>query len=127
MESWEKINAVQNMQNYIEEHVTESISLDVLARAAGYSPRHSARTHEGFTRAFSKHFAMTPQYYRKNTPPLKLFMPSRIRDLYLRLQKGEDNMSKKPTPDTIFVQVVERPASRTMTRNSRRQTANYGK
>lgn len=153
MESWEKINAVQSMQNYIEEHITESISLHSLARAAGYSPWHSARifkeltgkapyeyirtlrltkaalklrdeevriidvalefvfsTHEGFTRAFSKEFAMTPQYYRKNTPPLKLFMPSRIRDYYLIIQKGEDKMSNSPKPDTVFVQVVERPA-----------------
>jgi len=155
MESWEKINAVQRMQIYIEEHITESISLHELARAAGYSPWHSARifkeligkapyeyirtlrlsraalklrdedikiidvalefvfdTHEGFTRAFSKQFAMTPQYYRKNAPPLKLFMPSRIRALYLRLQKGEDNMSSKPITSTIFVQVVERPDRR---------------
>lgn len=67
-------------------------------------------SHEGFTRAFSKKFAMTPQYYRKNVPPLKLFIPGRIRDYYLTVQKGEDNMSKKPNANTVFVQVVERPA-----------------
>lgn len=39
MESWEKINAVQRMQNYIEEHITQSISLYMLARAARYSAR----------------------------------------------------------------------------------------
>jgi len=153
MESWEKINAVQRMQNYIEEHITEPITLYMLARSAGYSPWYSARmfkelvgkapyeyirtlrlsraalklrdedvkiidvalefvfdSHEGFTRAFSRHFAITPKDYRKNTPPLKLFMPSRIRDYYLTLQKGEVTMSNKPKLNTVFVQVVERPA-----------------
>jgi AraC family transcriptional regulator len=153
MESWEKINAVSHMQDYIEEHVSESITLHMLANAAKYSPWHSTRifkeltgktpfdylralrlsraalklrdeevriidvafdfvfdSHEGFTRAFSKQSGMTPQYYSKNTPPLKLFMPNRIRDYYLILQKGEDNMTKNIKPNTIFVQVVERPA-----------------
>ena len=67
-------------------------------------------SHEGFTRAFSKQFGMTPQYYCKNTPPLKLFMPSSIRDYYLMLQKGEDNMSKNSNAQTVFVQVVQRPS-----------------
>ncbi|MFZ5988778.1 MAG: helix-turn-helix domain-containing protein [Bacillota bacterium] len=153
MERWEKVNAVQRMQDYIEEHITESITLYKLANAAGYSPWHSARifkeltgktpfdyiralrlsraavklrdedvrivdvafdfvfdSHEGFTRAFSKQFGMTPQYYCKNTPPLKLFMPSRVRDYYLIMQKGEDIMSKNPNVNTVFVQVIDRSA-----------------
>lgn len=36
-------------------------------------------SHEGFTRAFSRQFGMTPQYYRHNKPPLRLFMPERVR------------------------------------------------
>lgn len=48
-------------------------------------------SHEGFTRAFSKQFGMTPKYYRKNTPPLNLFMPSHIRDYYLMIQKAMFN------------------------------------
>ncbi len=153
MENWEKINAVYRMQIYIENHIAESITLCMLANAAGYSPWHSTRifkeltgktpfeyiralrlsraavklrdenikiidvaldfvfdSHEGFTRAFSKQFAMTPQYYCKNTPPLKLFMPSYIRDYYLMLEKGEDKMSKSFNVKTVFVQVVDRPA-----------------
>ncbi|MEA4847748.1 MAG: helix-turn-helix domain-containing protein, partial [Clostridiaceae bacterium] len=43
MESWEKIKAVQRMQTYIEDHLTESITLNMLAKAAGYSPWHSER------------------------------------------------------------------------------------
>lgn len=141
------------MQDFIEQHITEPITLYMLAQAAGYSPWHSARifkeltdktpfeyirtlrlsraavklrdedtkvldvaldfvfdSHEGFTRAFSRQFGMSPRYYSKNTPPVKLFMPTRIRDYYLMLQKGEENMSEKPTVNTVFIQVVDRPA-----------------
>lgn len=153
MDSWEKINAVQRMQDYIDEHITDSISLHMLAKVARYSPWHSARifkeltgktpfeyiralrlsraaiklqddnvkiidvafdfvfdSHEGFTRAFSKHFGMTPQYYCKKVPPLKLFIPNRIRDYYLTLQKGVNNMTKSTNTNTVFIQVIERPA-----------------
>lgn len=153
MDSWEKINAVQRMQDYIDEHITDPISLHMLAKAAGYSPWHSARifkeltgktpfayirelrlsraaiklrddnvkiidvaldfvfdSHEGFTRAFSKQFGMTPQNYCKNKPPLKLFMPRRICDYYLMLQKGVNKMTKNNNTNTVFVQVIERPA-----------------
>jgi len=141
------------MQDCIEEHLTEPITLHMLAHAAGYSPWHSARlfkeltgktpfeyvralrlsqaavrlrdedvrvidvafdfvfdSHEGFTRAFSRQFGMTPKDYCKNTPPLRLFMPARIHDYYLKLQKGDDNMPRRPKTNTVFVQVVERPA-----------------
>jgi AraC family transcriptional regulator len=67
-------------------------------------------SHEGFTRAFSRQFGMTPRSFCKHTPPLKLFMPARIRDYYLTLQKGGDGMSEKDKANTVFVQVVERPA-----------------
>jgi AraC family transcriptional regulator len=153
VERWERTNAVQRMQDCIERHLTEPITLHMLANAAGYSPWHSARlfkeltgktpfeyirslrlsqaavklrnedvkvidvafdfvfdSHEGFTRAFSKQFGMTPKNYCKDTPPLKLFMPVRIHDYYLKLQRGDDNMPKSPKANTVFVQVVERPA-----------------
>lgn len=153
MESWEKIRAVQKMQFYIEDHLTEQITLNMLAKAAGYSPWHSDRvfkeltgrtpfeyirairlsraavklrnenirvidvafdfvfdSHEGFTRAFSRQFGVTPKYYSMNTPQLKLFLPENVRDYYLKLQKGEDNMCKDPNNNTVFVQVVDRPA-----------------
>ncbi|WP_010252018.1 helix-turn-helix transcriptional regulator [Acetivibrio cellulolyticus] len=152
MDNWEKINAVQRMQDFIEAHLNLPITLHMLANVAGYSPWHSARifkelmgktpfeyirvlrltraalklrdedvkvvdvafdfvfdSHEGFTRAFSKQFGMTPQYYSKNTPPIKLFLPSRIHDYYLILQKGEDSMPENSNVNTVFVQVIERP------------------
>lgn len=155
MERWEKVKAVQRMQEYIDEHITEVITLRSLANEAGYSPWHTARifkeltgktpfeyiralrlsqatvrlrdndvriidvafdfvfdSHEGFTRAFSRQFGMTPQYYRnnKNETSLKLFFPSYAHDYYLNLQKGVNGMSKDHNLRTVFVQVVERPA-----------------
>ncbi len=152
-ENWDKINAVQRMQDCIEQKIVEPITLHMLEQAAGYSSWHSARvfkeltgktpfeyirelrlsraavklrdkntkvidvafdfvfdSHEGFTRAFSKQFGMSPRHYSKNTPPLRLFMPARIRDYYLMLQKGEQVMTEKAKAATVFVQVVDRPA-----------------
>lgn len=67
-------------------------------------------SHEGFTRAFSKEFGLTPQRYSQNKPPIKLFIPNNVREIYLALQKGEYKMSESMKTSTIFVQVVERPA-----------------
>jgi AraC family transcriptional regulator len=141
------------MQDYIEQHILEPISLHALAQAAGYSPWHSARmfkemtgkapfdyirslrlsraalklrdeevrvidvaldfvfeSHEGFTRAFSKQFGLSPQRYSKTTPAIKLFMPASVRTYYQWLHKGEKNMTTKPKTNTVFVQVIDRPA-----------------
>ena len=138
MESWEKIKAVQLMQDYINEHLAEPITLRMLASAANYSPWHSSRifkeligktpfeyiralrlsraavklrtgnakitdvafdfvfdSHEGFTRAFSKQFGMSPNYYRKcPDTPLKLFLPSNIRTI--SHYKRRDEMENGP-------------------------------
>jgi AraC-like DNA-binding protein len=153
MERWEKIEAVRRMEDYIEQHISEPIALQALARAAGYSPWHADRvfkeltgkspieyiralrlsraavklrssdvriidvalefvfdSHEGFTRAFSKQFGVSPHYYAKNRPPVNLFMPPRIRDYYLKLQKGDIKMSDNTCTNTVFVQVIDRPA-----------------
>ena len=151
-EHLEKILAVQHMQDYINDHITEPMTLFMLAKAAGYSPWHSARifkevtgiapfeyiralrlsraaaklhddkhvkvidvafdfvfdSHEGFTRAFSKQFGISPKEYRKHTPPINLFFPRAAHDYYLTRQKGERKMAKNLT--TVFVQVVDRPA-----------------
>lgn len=152
MENWEKINAVQRMQDFIEQNIHKPITLYELSRCAGYSPYHCARifkelvgrtpfeyirarrlthaalklrdekvrvvdvaldfvfdSHEGFTRAFSKEFGITPNQYRKTHPPIYLFMPSSIRDYYLHLLRGENKMEEKSTARTVFVQVIERP------------------
>lgn len=153
MERWEAVDAVQRMQDYMEAHITDPITLKELAQAAGYSPWHAARifkeflgktpfeylralrlskaalilrdeqsrvvdvafdfefgSHEGFTRAFSKQFGVSPKSYSKSPQPIQLFMPHRIRDYYLTLHKGAERMTEKKGANTVFVQVVERPA-----------------
>lgn len=147
------IDAVERMQEYIDAHLCEKISLKQLANAAGYSPWHSARifkelsgrtpfdyiralrlskaalvlrdeehkiidvafdfvfdSHEGFTRAFSKEFGLSPKKYSQKTPPIQLFMPTRIRDYYRFLNRGEITMPDKQEKKAVFVQVIERPA-----------------
>lgn len=164
MEAWEKVKAVQLMQDFIEEHITEEITLYMLAQAANYSPWHAERifkellkktpfeyiralrlsraaveirdnkprildvafdfvfdSHEGFTRAFSKEFGMTPKYYSKHTPPIKLFMPSSIYDYYLMLQKGDGTMKPHKT-NTVFVQVIDKPARKMILKRGLRAT-----
>jgi AraC-like DNA-binding protein len=65
-------------------------------------------SHEGFTRAFTKEFGVTPKFYSKHDMQLKLFMPKSARDYYLTLQRGDDSMSDKSKAGTVFVQVVDR-------------------
>lgn len=67
-------------------------------------------SHEGFTKAFSKEFGVTPKYYRDNTPPIKLFLPYKVLDRHFNMKKGVDEMKNDSKTNTIFVQVVERPA-----------------
>jgi AraC-like DNA-binding protein len=67
-------------------------------------------SHEGFTRAFSKQFGITPQKYSKNKPLVRLFLPDNIRETYLAMEKGEIKMTEAQKTNTVFVQVVERPS-----------------
>ena len=140
------------MQDYIDKHLNEPITLQTLAKAAGYSCGYSIRlfqeltdrapfdyirelrlskaaekllendakivdvasafsfeSHEGFTRAFSRQFGISPRRYRKEKPALKLFTPEHLRDFYLSLQRGEKIMAKAK-PQTVFIQVVDYPA-----------------
>jgi AraC-like DNA-binding protein len=67
-------------------------------------------SHEGFTRAFSKQFGLTPQRFLKEKPKVRLFIPEYVRDQILTGGKGDGMMIKKEQANTIFVQVVDRPA-----------------
>ena len=160
MNRTETLMAVQRMQDYIEEHLNEEITMKQLSEAAGYSPWHAARmfrestgrapfeyirsmrltraalalrdegpkiidvaldfvfdSHEGFTRAFSKEFGISPARYRKTAPPIKLFLPEKVFDVYRAIQKGErrmKDMSDKKETKTVFVQIIERPARKVL-------------
>lgn len=68
-------------------------------------------SHEGFSRAFSAKFGISPNKYRQNPPPVALFMPFQVRDYYLYLEKRRNEKMEKNVPaNTVFVQVIERPA-----------------
>ena len=63
-------------------------------------------SHEGFTKAFTRHFGVSPRTYRQNTPPIQLMLPLQV---YLPV-KTQEEKKMSTNEGTIFVQVVERPA-----------------
>lgn len=150
MDAWEKVNAVQRMQDYIAAHLCQTITLGQLAAQAGYSPWYASRcfrellgispldyirslrlshaalrlrdtdarvldialdssfeSHEGFTRAFSGQFGLTPRGYRRDKPPVPLFIGYGVRARCLLNRKGDETVAE--TVKTVFVQVEERP------------------
>lgn len=62
-------------------------------------------SHEGFTRAFSKEFGVSPFSYKKNPIPLKYFIAYDVIDMK-SLNKPKENEKMKTT--TVFTQIVER-------------------
>lgn len=171
----ENVMAVQKMQEYMECHITEPITLKQLADVCGYSSYHATRlfkeetgkspfeylrhlrltqaaqilrdqdclildvaldfvfdSHEGFTRAFSKTFGVSPKKYRQNPPPVPYFIPYKAYDTYLAFHKGEMKMSEKEMEvnqvsekkemKPIFVQVIERPARKLLLLRGRQAT-----
>ncbi len=153
----EVIRAVRRMQEYIEEHLSEPITLSQLAKAAGYSQWHSEKlfkelvgktpfdyirslrlsraavilrdhkpkvidvafdfvfdSHEGFTKAFSKQFGLSPKEYAKRAPPIQLFIPYRANNYRHTNCKGEKPMPEHKNLKAVFVQVIERPARKVL-------------
>ena len=66
-------------------------------------------SHDGFTRAFAKRFAITPQKYQRETPAVRWFVPYSILDYY-QLKEGAEPMSKEQNSRTMTVTAVERTA-----------------
>lgn len=62
-------------------------------------------SHEGFTKAFSREFAISPQRYRKDAPPLPLFSYYPVRHNSTFPEGGRNAMSST----VVFTQVIERP------------------
>ncbi len=153
---WDKVKAVNRMQEYILSHHQEEITLEDLARAAVYSPwqalrafseltgqtpfaylrdvrlSHAAKklrdgaksvldvalesafaSHEGFTKAFSVKFGITPSRYRKETPPIALFCYYPVFSQYKHFEKEE---AEAMNSSVVFTQVIERPARKMMLR-----------
>ena len=66
-------------------------------------------SHEGFTKAFTKAFGLPPARYKKETPPIPLFLPSSPLSYHDLIQKGVKEMTETTVTKTIFVQIVDRP------------------
>lgn len=98
---FEYLRAVRLSQAAVKLRDTERSILDIALESAFGS-------HEGFTKAFSREFAISPRRYRKETPPLRLFSCYPAGGYYNALKEGTTSMS-----DTvIFTQVIERPKRR---------------
>lgn len=65
-------------------------------------------SHEGFTRAFSREFGLTPSEFIKSRPALECFMPDFMRDYYSNRQKGTKKMKEQKLAP-VFIQIIERP------------------
>ena len=66
-------------------------------------------SHDGFTRAFSRQFGITPQKYHIETPPVRWFVHYPIEAYYI-LKEGTISMSNEKVSRTVMVTTVERPA-----------------
>ena len=151
MNELEKVNAVQKMQDYIENNLNKNITLYELAKCSNYSPWYSAKlfkeyigkgpfeyirlmrlsksalelrdndkrvvdveldfvfdSHEGFTRAFKREFGITPQKYKKSTPPIYLYTPYPIKEQYM-LKNNIEKTSNNHVSENYFVQVINFP------------------
>lgn len=146
----ESIREIVKLQNYIEAHLFEEITLLKLSRVCHYSPWYVDKvfkkytgkspmqyikerrltlaalmlrdqeikvldvaleflfdSHEGFTRAFTKQFGVSPYRYKKETPTIKLFLPYIVSDYQSFFKRRGNAMSIQAVP--IFTQVIERP------------------
>lgn len=83
-------------------------------------------SHEGFTRAFSKEFGVSPYIYSKTTPPIQLFLPYKVYHTYLSLHKEGKIMNEKSKTKSVFVQVVERPARKVLLKRGIKATEYFG-
>jgi len=72
-------------------------------------------THEGFTRAFTNEFGITPQQYRKEKPPVKYFVQYPVKHSHFnRCDKEELPMESKEKTFYCTVSIVERPQRKLM-------------
>ena len=79
-------------------------------------------SHEGFSRAFARQFGVSPRRFRETGSTVQLFMPPQLRDWYTRRQRGDEAMSENKKPETVFVQVLERPARKMIVKRGKRAT-----
>ena len=82
-------------------------------------------SHEGFTRAFARQFGVPPAHFRRSGYPAKLFMPQQLREWYRRRQIGDPTMTEKKELNTVFVQILDRPARKAIVKRGTKATHYY--
>jgi hypothetical protein len=88
-------------------------------------------SHEGFTRAFSRQFGMTPQHFRKHGSSIKFLTPEQVRPYRLISQKGASTMPEEWSKfiqvihRAVFVHVIDRPARKLILKRGVKATHYY--
>lgn len=82
---------------------------------------------EGFTRAFSREFGISPGRYHNQYPAIPLFTPEKVYDNYRLLKKLDSRKERvKDMAKTIFVQVIERPERKCLLKRGIKATEYFG-
>ena len=76
-------------------------------------------SHEGFTRAFTNAFGITPKKYANHPKPDGWLIPFRYLD---RHKEKSEVISMEPKTAVIFTQIMERPARKLILRRSKKAT-----
>ena len=78
-------------------------------------------SHDGFTRAFTRQFNITPQRYCRETPPVKYFIHYPA-ESYYHLKDGIKAMKNEKVSRTVTVTAVERPARKLVLQRAKKTT-----
>ena len=82
-------------------------------------------SHDGFTRAFTRQFDITPQKYSRETPAVSYFIHYPI-EAYYTLKEGSEPMPKEPIKRTMTVTAIDRPGRKLILKRARKAKAADG-
>ena len=78
-------------------------------------------SHDGFTRAFSRQFGLTPLRYTREKPPVCYFVHYPI-ESYYQMKDGVKAMHNEKVSRTVMVTAVERPARKLILQRAKKTT-----